>query len=489
MTAFRGGASDGPVLALRSVSKRFGDMAALDAVDFALRAGTVHGLVGENGAGKTTLMRIAFGLLAPDSGTIQVGGQAYPALAPGVAIAHGIGMVHQHYLNVPALTVAENIALGGRGPYDTRRGAAAVRELSVRIGAMLDPDATADSLSVADQQRLEIVKALARDARILILDEPTAVLAPREAQELFGWLRGFVSSGGAAVLITHRLADVVAVTDEVTVLRHGRRVVTSPTGAMTSDAIAGAMLGGSERPPRPARPGPVIDAHAREPVAVARNVSARDVRGVARVHGASFDIHRGELIGVAGVDGSGHHELLSMLAGRLTPVAGDLQLPSRIGFVPENRQRDALIPDFSVAENLALRGAASRRGALSWAGLRRDAANAIAAYDIRGAAPDTPIRHLSGGNQQKLVLARELRDDPMLIVAESPTQGLDIRASAAILDRLLLARSGGAAVVVYSSDLDELVTIATRLFVMHGGRLRETPVERGAAGRAMLGAA
>ncbi len=474
---------DDVVLALTGITKRFGATAALDNVSFALRRGTVHALLGENGAGKTTLMRVAFGLLAPDAGNVVIVGRTHILASPADAIAAGIGMVHQHFTNVPAMTVAENVALGGSGRFRKGAAAARVREIAERTGLTLDPDVRAEDLPVGAQQRLEIVKALARDAGVLILDEPTAVLAPAEAEELLRWLRTFATQGNAVVLITHKLKEALAVADEVTVLRRGRVTLRSKAFDVTTGALASAMLG-EDMPAEAAvrgedRPASII--------VRATNVNISDSRGASVVRGATFEIAAGQIVGIAAVEGAGQHELLRALAGRLRPTSGELRAPSAIGFVPEDRLRDALVLDFGLAENVALKNAGTRRGRLRLKDIRRRSDRLVRTFDVRGGDPTTLARSLSGGNQQKLVLARELDGEPLLLVAENPTRGLDIRATRAVHEHLRSAATRGAAVVVYSSDLDEVLSLATRVLVIHGGTVRECPLDRDTVGRAMLG--
>jgi len=471
-------------LALENIARRFGSICALVDASLVARFGTVHALLGENGAGKTTLMRIAFGLVRPDGGTIRVQGKPVNVPSPAAAIALGIGMVHQHFSSIPALTVAENVALGGHGAYRVERARARVRDIADNVGFALDPDARAGDLSVSAQQRLEIVKALARGARTLILDEPTAVLAPREADDLLAMLRRFADSGGTVVLITHKLPEALAVADDVTVLRQGRTVLAEPVANVDSITLAGAMLGGApktELRDERADPGSVVLS--------ARDLSVLDTRGVIRARGVNLDVRSGEVLGVAGVDGAGQHELLLCLAGRLEPATGRVETPPMVGFVPEDRQRDALILDFDIAENLALRDAGCARGRLPWARIRARAAAILTEYDVRAPSTETMVGALSGGNQQKLVLSRELASKPNAVIVENPTRGLDIAATAAVHARLLAARDSGAAVVIYSSDLDEVIALADRLIVMFEGRARDVALDREAAGRAMVGAA
>jgi len=501
-----------PALELRGVTKRFGNVVALDGAELRVRRGTVHALLGENGAGKTTLMRVAFGMVRPDAGTLLVDGVVRRVGSPRAAMRAGIGMVHQHYSLVPAMTVAENVALGGTGRYDAAAAAARVREIGRATGLVLDPAARVAALPVGAQQRVEIVKALARDARLLVLDEPTAVLAPPEAAELLRWLREFVRTGRSAVLISHKLREVLAVADEITVLRRGRTAAALPAAGATEQTVADAMLGGGAPPrvqdaarlaPEPHRPdarpshvtpspssdvratGPARPAAA--PVIAARDLRLADERGVTRVHDATFELRGGEIVGIAAVEGAGHRELLRALAGRLRPASGTLHIPADVGFVPEDRQRDAVLLDFPLYENVALRGAGARRGLTPWRALRDATARILERHDVRGGAVGGAARALSGGNQQKLVLGRELAAHPAALVVDNPTRGLDVRAAAAVHAQLREARDAGTAVVVHSPDLDEVLALADRVLALYAGTVREVPPEREAAGRAMLG--
>jgi simple sugar transport system ATP-binding protein len=469
-------------LALVAIDKRFNAVPALDRAELTLRPGTVHALLGENGAGKSTLMRIAYGMLQPDGGALFVRGHPTRLRSPAGAIALGIGMVHQHFTHVAAMTVAENVALGGRGRFRRVRAEERVAQLGHETGLVLDPRARAGELPVSAQQRLEILKALARDARVLILDEPTAVLAPVEAQDLLTWLRTRADRGHAVVLITHKLREALAIADDVTVLRNGRTVLSSPAAAVTSDQLATAMLGetaGTEPPRSLPEPGAVAVR------LTAVNVS--DSRGLPRLVGATAEIRAGEIVGVAGVEHSGHHELLQVIAGRTRPDSGHLERAGAVAYVPEDRQREALVMSFTLVENVALKGAGARRGRARWSEWR-DATDALVAeHDVRPRQSELTARALSGGNQQKLVMARELADHPSILVAENPTRGLDIKASSAVRIRLREAAAAGMAVVVHSSDLDEILSLATRMLVVHAGRLRSVPNNRDDVGRAMLG--
>ena len=474
------------MLSLEHIAKRFGRVAALVDASLTVMPGTVHALLGENGAGKTTLMRIAFGELRPDAGSIRIAGRAVELESSATALEHGLGMVHQHFTAVPAMTVAENVALasGTHGRYQPAKARERVAELAREVGFSLDADALAGELSVGMQQRLEIVKALARGARVLILDEPTAVLAPAEAEELLAMLRRYAARGNSAVIITHKLREALSVADAVTVLRHGRTTLSAPRSEVDPAILAAAMIGRGElQPPQRSAAPPTPDV-----VLEARDLVVTDARGVARVRGATLRVHAGEIVGVAGVEGAGQHELLRALAGRLAPTAGSLRVPERIGFVPEDRQRDALVLDFTLAENVALAASGSARGRMHWPAIERRTEQLLARYGIVAAGARAPASSLSGGNQQKLVLARELDGAPLALVAENPTRGLDIAATAALQRYLIEARDAGMAVLVYSSDLDEVLALADRLYVMYEGRSREVALDRAEAGRAMLGA-
>ena len=488
-------------LEMRGIFRRFGAMTALDDVTLTVRTGTVHALLGENGAGKSTLMRIAYGLEVADAGAIAVAQRATSIASPADAIASGIGMVHQHFTLVPAMTVAENLALGGHGVLRPRDVARRVAEVSVLTGFVLDPSARVEALSVGAQQRVEIAKALMRGARFLILDEPTAVLAPAEAEELLRWLRRFVGSGNAAVLITHKLREALAVADDVTVLRRGHVMLHGPARETTRESLTRAMLGdgargsvdaGAAAPParRPLHQPPIVFR--------AQHVAVRDAEGLPRVRDANFTVNAGEIIGVIGVEGSGQRELLRILAGRLPITAGHLVRPADVGFVPEDRHRDAVMLQRSLTENVALRGAGARRGLSGWPALHIRTAALMRAFDVRAPDARASMQALSGGNQQKLVLAREIGDrrhgvhaasETVALVVENPTRGLDVRAMADVHARLRNERDAGAAIVLYSSDLDEVLSLADRLLAVYDGSVREVPLDREAAGRAMIGLA
>lgn len=493
------GTSSPPLLRLDGISRRFGPVQALQQASLTVRRGTVHALLGENGAGKTTLMRVVFGLLTPDSGTVRWNGTPLAAASPSDALRTGIGMVHQHFTLVPAMTVAENVALGGNGRFDRIQAEARVADVAARAGLSLDARARVDTLPVGAQQRCEIVKALARDVQLLILDEPTAVLAPSEAAELLAWMRRFADAGNAVVLITHKLRDALAVADDVTVLRGGRTVYTARAAESTESALAGAMIGASEhgeprehgerkleeRKPEERDTQPRVSTS--KPVLALERVTWRDERGVERVRNASLTVRAGEIVGIAAVEGSGQHELLRLLAGRHEATAGRVQRPARVGFVPEDRHRDALLLDAPLYENAALSGAGERRGRMPWRALRERTTELLTRFDVRAPGAVAVARTLSGGNQQKFVLGRELDGQPQALVVENPSRGLDFKATAAVQQALRDARDGGTAVVVYSSDLDEVLMLADRVYVMHTGTVHEVRGDRDAVGLAMLG--
>ncbi|MDX2183365.1 MAG: ATP-binding cassette domain-containing protein [Gemmatimonadaceae bacterium] len=479
-------------LELRGISKRFGSAVALDDVSLAVRPGTVHALLGENGAGKTTLMRVAFGMVPPDAGEIRLDDRIVRFASARDAIAAGLGMVHQHFSLVPAMTVAENVVLGGRGRYSAPAAAAVVQRAAARAALAVDASARVADLDVGAQQRVEIVKALARDAALLILDEPTAVLAPTEAHELLQWMREFAARGGSVVLITHKLGDALEVADDITVLRRGRMIRSGPRSSFDHDSLVAALLGeGSPTARAVASGAPVGAPHADTagaPVLTLDDAGWRDASGIVRLHPARCVVHAGEIVGVAAVEGSGQRELLRILSGRLAPTSGRAMLPDAVGFVPEDRHQDAMLLDGTLIETVALRGAGRARGRLPWRRIAEFTQSLMTRYDVRGRHASLPGRALSGGNQQKLVLARELEPAPAALVVENPTRGLDIRATAAVLDALRSARDHGLAVVMYSADLDEVLSVADRMFVLHAGHLRAVPLDRDAIGRAMLGA-
>ncbi len=481
-------------LVLRDVRRSFGRTVALDGASCTVRRGTIHALLGENGAGKTTLMRIAYGLLAPDAGEVRVNGAPVNLGSSRDGIALGLGMVHQHFMLVPAMTVAENVALGGRGRFERDATATRIEALGRDSGLALDPRARVADLPVGAQQRLEIVKALAHEARVLILDEPTAVLAPAEGAELLRWLRRFADSGGTVVLITHKLRDALEFGDDLTVLRRGRTVLAGSRGEMTEAQVITALVGEAGLPSAlRARTG-ALTPSAGEPVLHLEGVDYIDARGVTRLHEVTLEVRAGEVLGVIGVEGAGQYELLRILAGRLEPTRGRATRPTRVGFIPEDRLHDALIPELTLTENLALATAGSAHGTLAWEATRRSAAEIMRRFDVRAEGTETPARALSGGNQQKFVVGRERHLAGAALVAENPTRGLDLRASAKVLDEIAGADGDPPpAVVVYSSDIDEILAVATRVVACYNGSVREIPraadpKDRTPYARALLGA-
>ena len=469
-------------LELRGVTKRFGQTIALESVDLTLAAGQVHALLGENGAGKSTAMKIAYGLTDANAGSVRVFGRELGRHSVDVAIAAGLGMVHQHLSLVPTLTAAENLALGGRGLLNLGAAGNRLRELADASGLRVEPTALVSELSLVEQQRLEILKALARDARVLILDEPTAVLAPSESEELLRWLRAFANRGGSVVLVTHKLREAMSIADAVTVLRQGR-VVASVSATTTSEALlARAMFpeGEEQREPSPIDKGERVVKLVDAAIAGARGITLRN---------ASLELHRGEIVGIAGIEGSGHRELLRTLSGHALPVRGSVELPQRIALIPADRARDGIVAEFSLTENVALHGLSRARGLMRWTRIAERTRALIGEFGIAAPSPDVAIRSLSGGNQQRLVVARELEHEVDLLVADNPTRGLDLRASAFVHEQLRKSAARGAAVVVHSSDLDELLSLASRVLVVFGGAVTEVERDQLAVSRAMVGTA
>jgi ABC-type uncharacterized transport system ATPase subunit len=474
---------------MEGITKRFDGVLANDGVDFEAHPGQIHGLLGENGAGKTTLMSILSGLYESDEGEIFVDGRRVAIRSPRDAMALGIGMVHQHFTLVAPLTVAENLALGQRrqrhrGPLLNLRAAEQeIRRLSREYGLEVDPRRRAEDLPVGQQQRAEIVKALYRGSRVLILDEPTAVLTPAEARQLFATLRRMAQAGHAIVFISHHLDEVMAITDCVTVLRDGRVVGTRVTRQATERELARLMVGREvflhvEKPP--AQPG--------ETVLRLENVWMED-KGHQGLRGLSLEVRRGEILGIAGVDGNGQTELAEVVTGLRQPQRGEVVIrglrvdrvtPRRISalgvaHIPADRVRAGLISGFSVAENLVLDcyyAPPQVRGLfLDHRAIYGQAVSLIQEYAIRGAGPRALVRTLSGGNQQKVVLARALRRDPDLLVAVLPTRGLDIAATEFIHTELLKLRAKGAAILLISTDLSEVLALSDRIGVLFAGQI------------------
>src|SRR5215213_9145385 len=458
---------------LLHVDKRFGAVHANRDVSLAVARGTIHGIVGENGAGKSTLMSILYGFYEADAGEIRVNGKPQRIRSPADAIRAGIGMVHQHFMLVEPLTVIENVILGAEGGVLLAGGIAAARAEMARLardyGLVVDPDAVVGELSVGLQQRVEIVKALVRGAEILILDEPTAVLIPAEADALFGLLAALRSKGKTVILITHKLREVMAATDRVSVMRRGEMVATRDTATTSPAELAELMVGRRvllrvEKPPR--RPGAAM--------LEVEDLSVVDERGVLRVAKVSLAVAAGEIVGVAGVAGNGQSELLEALAGMRRPVLGTIRLDGRrlspqeqhphelrrLGLlhVPEDRLRTGLVPSFPAFESAAL-------------GFTDDPAGKMSRYDIRPPAPRLETRKFSGGNQQKMVLAREIERRPKVLIVGQPTRGVDIGAIEFIHRRLVALRDAGVAILIVSVELEELLALSDRILVMCGGRI------------------
>ena len=478
-------------LQLSAIEKRFGPVHALRGADLTLAAGEVHALLGENGAGKSTLMNIAGGLLQPDAGSITLRGVVTHLHSPRAARRAGIGLVHQHFTTIPALSVAENVALAaGWSVSRPRELNARVHELARRTGLPLDPDAITETLPVGARQRLEILKALAADASILLLDEPTAVLTPAEADEVLRHIRGFARAGGAAVLITHKLDEALAAADRITVLRNGGVVHSVEALGQTAEGLAAAMIGEPVESDRPATPRPPVASD--RAVVSGENVTLprEDGRGVA-LRIPRLEVRAGEVVGVVGVEGSGQRELLRAIAGLITPVGGSLAV-APAAFIPDDRTTEGLIAEMTVVENVALGMGAKapwvRRGRVDWRAVRKRTAHIVARFRIRAASVDAPVAHLSGGNQQKLIVARALERAPLVIVAANPTRGLDVHAARGVWTELRRAVHADAGVVAWSSDLDEILAQADRVLVVGHGGVQEAPrgADRSAIGSMML---
>jgi simple sugar transport system ATP-binding protein len=483
------------MLELRDITKRFGNVLANDGVSIKVRPGTIHAIVGENGAGKSTAMRIAYGFYTADGGDILVDGEVRRISTPHDAIALGIGMVHQHFMLVEPMTVAENIVLGaetgGIASLDLGKAAEEIRALSDEFKLAVDPRATIENLSVGQQQRVELLKALYRRARLLILDEPTAVLTPQEVEEFFAILRRMREQGKTVVIITHKLSEVLAISDDVTVMRDGR-VVGHVETARTNAAELARLMVGRDVLLRVEKTDATGDGAA---VLGVREltVTARD--GKRRLDGVSFEVRAGEIVGIAGVEGNGQTELVETLAG-LTATGhtatgevafdgGDItRLGSRarrelgIAHIPEDRHRRGLLLDFDLAENSIL-GDHYRKPAVSGLGnvflnergIRERALQVIKDFDVRPANPDLPARALSGGNQQKLIIGREFELNPKLLLVSQPTRGVDIGAIEFIHRKLVALRDAGCAVLLVSAELEEVTALADRLLIMREGSI------------------
>jgi simple sugar transport system ATP-binding protein len=473
-------------LELRGIVKRFGAITANDGIDLQLRRGEIHALLGENGAGKSTLMNVVYGMLRPDEGEIRIDGEAVSIGSPSDAMAHGVGMVFQHFMLIPVMTAAENLVLGAeprrRGLLDLAAARRRVVELSERYGLDVDPDARVEQLSVGQQQRLEILRALDRGARILVLDEPTAVLTAQETAELVAVLRGLRERGTSIVFISHKLREVLDVADRVTVLRRGRSVQTLETAGADEPTLARLMVGRDVvlhvEKEVSAPGGPVLEID---------DLHVPDERGLAAVDGVTLQVRGGEIVAVAGIDGNGQSQLIEAICGLRHATSGRVRVGGRditnctprqsraagVGHIAEDRHHRGLVLDFSIAENLALDDyrQAATLGLMSPRRLVEAARRRIDEFDVRGGSPDTPARSLSGGNQQKVVIAREISGNPDALIAAQPTRGLDVGAIEFVHRRLLAERAEGRAILLFSLELDEVRSLADRILVIYDGRI------------------
>ena len=476
-------------IAMKGIVKQFPGVLAVDHVDFDVKAGEVHALLGENGAGKSTLMKILYGLYSPDAGDILIDDVPTPLRSPNDAIQAGIGMIHQHFMLVPSLTVAENIALGlgsSREPFlDLDHIAQRVEALSETYGLDVDPHAPIWHLSVGQQQRVEILRALYKNARLLILDEPTAVLTPQEVDDLFHILQQMKNDGHLLIFISHKLHEVLNICDRVTVLRSGKHIDTIPIEGSTKASLARMMVGRD-----------VVLRYDYEAMQIGQerlkleNVSALNEKGEVGLTNVNLTVHANEIVGIAGVSGNGQHELAQVIAGLRPLTSGSIWIDKQninrmsinkrgqmgLSYVPEERMIDGVIGDFSVSENIILQE--FDQSAFSWKGfflkfgrIREIANGHIRDFEIKTPSPDTQVKSLSGGNIQKVVLARELARDPGVLIAAQPTRGVDIGATEYIHRRLLDARKSGVAVLLISEDLDEIIALADRIVVMYEGQI------------------
>jgi simple sugar transport system ATP-binding protein len=500
--------SDDLVLEMRGIRKEFPGVLANDDVSLDVRRGEVHALLGENGAGKSTLMNILYGLYRPDAGEIRLGGKPITFSSARDAIRAGIGMVHQHFMLIPVMTVAENVVLGSEpvrnGIFlDESTAARRVADMARTFRFAVDPDARVDSISVGQQQRVEIMKALYRNVDVLILDEPTAVLTPQEATDLFEILGTLRREGISIIFISHKLKEVLEIADRITVLRRGKKIETVPRAGATEASLARAMVGRDvllrvEKPP--AEPGDVLLS--------VDDLHVRDDRAIEKVRGISLDVRAGEIVGIAGVDGNGQTELIEALTGLRHVESGRVEVGGRelhhasvrstldagVGHIPEDRQRRGLVLEFSIAENVALHDYAeppdSKWGWLFPARLVERARRLIEEFDVRGGGPLTPAGALSGGNQQKLVAAREISRDPKVLIAAQPTRGLDVGAIEYLHRRLVSERDEGRAILLVSLELDEILSLSDRILVIYEGRIvgeHSGEVSEEAIGLEMLG--
>jgi simple sugar transport system ATP-binding protein len=482
-------ADERPVLELRGITKRFPGIVANDNVDFDLRKGEVHALLGENGAGKSTLMNVLYGLYHPDEGEIVINGKPAELGSPRAAIENGVGMVHQHFMLIPVMTVAENIVLATEPVHngvllDYAAAEKRVQDISTRFGLAVAPRAMVRDITVGQQQRVEILKALYRGADILVLDEPTAVLTPQEAQELFAIVRGLTEQGKSIIFISHKLNEVTEIADRITVLRRGKKIETLPAAGATEESLARLMVGREVLLRVDKRPG-----EPKEPLLRIEGLTVEDDRGLEKVHDVSLEVRGGEIVGVAGVDGNGQTELIDAIAGLRKVKAGRIVvgdedvtdegcrdcLDAGLGHIPEDRQRRGLVLDFSLAENIALHDydhqPTSRFGWLYPKRMVERARRLLQEFDVRGGGPQTLAGGLSGGNQQKVVLAREIDRNPKVLIAAQPTRGLDVGAIEFVHRRLVEERDEGRAVLLVSLELEEILSLSDRILVIYEGEI------------------
>ena len=472
-------------LRLEGITKRFGSLVANDQINLLVESGTIHGLLGENGAGKTTLMNILCGLYQPDEGKIYLQGELVQIDSPKSAIACGIAMIHQHFMLVPQLSVTENIILGTGWDWrlNLRQKGREIAQMSQSYGLEIDPHAKVGDLPVGLQQRVEILKALYRRAKLLILDEPTAVLTPSEIEAFFQILRQLAAKGRTIIFISHKLEEAIDLCDRVTVLRRGQVVATTSTENTTSRQLAQFMVGRevlSALNKSPCSPGEVV--------LDVTGLEVQDDRHLSALKNISFQLKAGEILGVAGIDGNRQRELADAIAGLRIPSRGRIQFQGRdithwsveqrvkklpLAYIPEDRQKTGLVLRYSIAKNLILKTFRwqpfSRHGFLKHQAIQEEGNKAIASFDIRAAQSHLPVSQLSGGNQQKVVLARELSGKPKLIIAMQPTRGLDVGATEYVQQRLLAERDSGAAILYISTELEEIMAISDRIAVMHAG--------------------
>jgi ABC-type uncharacterized transport system ATPase subunit len=500
--------SEGLVLEMRGITKEFPGIVANDNVSLGLARGEVHALLGENGAGKSTLMNILYGLYKADDGQVLLRGKPVVFASAKDAIDAGIGMVHQHFMLIPVMTVAENIVLGNEptreGVFLDEAGAEdRVRELCERFGLAVEPGALVSQITVGQQQRVEILKALYRGAEILILDEPTAVLTPQEAIELFAIIRSLQADGKSIIFISHKLNEVLEIADRITVLRRGKKVETVAREGATEESLARAMVGREvllRVDKAPAQPG--------ETLLEVEELHVVDDRGIEKVRGVSLSVRAGEIVGIAGVDGNGQTELIDAITGLRRAQSGVVRVAGRehrhatpremldagVGHIPEDRQRRGLVLEFSIAENIALHDYAAppdaRWGWLFPGRLVERARGIIRQFDVRGGGPLTRAGGLSGGNQQKVVVAREIARDPRVLVAAQPTRGLDVGAIEYLHRRLVEERSEGRAILLISLELEEILSLSDRILVLYEGQIvgeHEGAVSEEQIGLEMLG--